>query len=44
MQVQNVSKICSKIFEKYFLKIYLHFLVEDGKLFRLICELFFYCQ
>ena len=40
MQVQNFSKIRSKIFEKYFLKISLHFLVDDGKLFHLICELF----
>ena len=44
MQVQNFSKIRSKIFEKYFLKISLHFLVEDGKPFHLICELLFYCR
>ena len=44
MQVENFSKIYSKIFEKYFLKISLHFLVEDDEPFHLMCELFFYCQ
>ena len=44
MQVQNFSKIRSKIVEKCFFKVSLHFLVEDGKPFHLICELFFYCQ
>ena len=45
MHVQNLSKIRSKIFEKYiFLKISFHCLVEDCKPFHLICELFFYCQ
>ena len=44
MQVQNFSKIRSKIFEKYFfLKISPHFFVEDTKPFHLICELLFYC-
>ena len=31
MQVQNSSKPLSKIFEKYFFEISLHFLVEDSK-------------
>ena len=44
MQVQIFSKISSEIFENIFLKISFHFLVEDGKPFHLICELFFYCQ
>ena len=44
MQVQNFSKIRSKIFEQYFLKISFHFLVEDAKPFHLICELFSYCK
>ena len=44
MQVQNFPKIRSKIFEKYFLKISPHFLVEDAKPIHLICKLFFYCQ
>ena len=44
MQVQNSLKICSKNFEKYFLKILPHFLVEDAKPFHLRYELFFYCQ
>ena len=40
MQVPNFSKIRSKTFQTYFLKISLHFLVEDGKPYHLICELF----
>ena len=44
MQIPNFSKIGTKIFEKHFLKISLHFLVEDGKPFLVICELLFYCQ
>ena len=43
MQVRNFSKIQSKIFEKCFLKISLHFLVEDAKLFHLVYELLFCC-
>ena len=42
MQVHNFSKIRSKIFEKYFLKILPHFLVEDAKPFHLICKLLFH--
>ena len=44
MQVQNFLKIRSKIFERFFLKISPHFLVEEAKPFHLICELFFYCH
>ena len=44
MQIRNFSKIQSKIFEIIFLKISLHFLVEEAKPFHLICELSFYYQ
>ena len=39
LHVQNFLKIWFKIFEKYFLKVTLHFLVEDGKPTHLLCEL-----
>ena len=38
MQIRNVSKSRSKIFEHFFL-ISPHFLVEDAKPFHLICKL-----
>ena len=44
MQVQIFSKIRSKNFEIYFMKISPHFLGEDAKPFHLICELYFYFQ
>ena len=42
MQVQIFSKIWCKTFEKYFLTISPHFLVEDAQTFHLIHELLFY--
>ena len=41
MQIRKFSKIQFKIFENYFLKISLHFLVEKAKPFHVICELLF---
>ena len=44
MQIPNFQKFNLNFLKNNFLKISLHFLVEDGKSFHLICKLLFYCQ